>query len=103
MSLHRSAISIGPPPVDLVTRGQVRWLRPAAPFRLEPEATGIHSQLSGAFAGFSEKTPPYFRRNFFTYAAPTSALVIGSTAKLPPCSTKKCFIPDIAASGQIFV
>ena len=47
--------------------------------------------------------PCYLRRNFFTYAAPTSALVIASTAKLPPCSTKKCFIPDIAVSGQIFV
>jgi len=45
----------------------------------------------------------YFFKYFFTYAMPSPALCIAFTAKLPPCSTKKCVIPDMAASGQIFV
>ena len=45
----------------------------------------------------------YFVRYFFTYAMPSVALCIAFTAKLPPCSTKKCFMPDKAVSGQILV
>jgi hypothetical protein len=45
----------------------------------------------------------YGCRYFFTYAMPSAALCRGLTAKLPPCSTKKCFMPDRAASGQMRV
>jgi hypothetical protein len=45
----------------------------------------------------------YLFKYFFTYAMPSAALCIALTAKLPPCSTKKCVMPDMAASGQIRV
>ena len=48
-------------------------------------------------------TSTYLFKYFFTYAMPSAALCIELTAKLPPCSTKKCVIPDMAAWGQIRV
>jgi hypothetical protein len=45
----------------------------------------------------------YGSRKRFTYTAQSATLCIESCAKLPPCSTKKCFMPENAASGQIRV
>jgi hypothetical protein len=83
-----------------VISGNLRHPDDRARYDLPPEQ--IERYVAGFIAEVSSSSS-YLFKYFFTYAIPSAALCIASTAKLPPCSTKKCVMPDMAASGQIRV